>query len=202
MALESRPSNLSELFELYYARYKPIYNEIQTYNEMPIEMLFELAAAWDHVSRHWHYNEAENEAVEKAAGHLKRAVFDANKLILKFTVDEYQSFRNKPIDTTLIDNGGFERDMLLLLEEIRKEATEARLEEGKANNGWDAAFLAWDRVHQKCVALKEDYIFSSKVDWAERKTTQFSWRRRAEGFVIGVLASSAVGAIFWFFGGP
>jgi hypothetical protein len=49
------PKNLQELFEFYFDFVKPLYSEIQTRNELPYETLFELNAAFDHVSRIYTY---------------------------------------------------------------------------------------------------------------------------------------------------
>lgn len=65
------PKNLNELFEFYYEFVKPLYSQVQVKNELPAETLFELNAAFDHLSRHWKYDQSEEEAVDKAYGHLK-----------------------------------------------------------------------------------------------------------------------------------
>lgn len=196
MACDARPDSLETLFELYYARCKPLYNEIQTYNEMPIELVFELVAAWDHLSRHWKYGEDLNECINLASRHVKRATFDGNKIILRRTVDDYNELR-KRTDTSLIDNGEFDRNMRSLIAEIRREGQEARLVEGVPESGWDRAFEAWDGVHEKCVTFRNDFYLNPKLDWAQRKTQLFNWRRRGEGVLIGLATSLVGGFLLW-----
>ena len=77
------PGDIRALVDLYYDRYKPLYSRIQSFNEMPVELVFEIAACWDHLSRQWRFNEPEEKCIDKASRHLKRAVFDAYKLLLK-----------------------------------------------------------------------------------------------------------------------
>ena len=60
------PETLASLVGLYYDRYKPLYSRVQTFNDFPVELVFEIAAAWDHLSRHWHYGESEQASVDKA----------------------------------------------------------------------------------------------------------------------------------------
>ena len=193
----SAPNSFGDLFELYYDRYKPLYSYIQTFNEMPVELVFEVAAAWDHVSRHWKYEEADAECIDKAGRHIKRAILDGFKLVVKYAVDEYNDLRR--VDTSLIDNGGFDRRMRALVADIRQTATEARTSEGDTAEpgGWGNAFTLWDEVFEKCERLRRDFILSEHVDWARRKQVGFAWRRRVEGFVIGVLSSGAVALLVW-----
>jgi len=191
------PASFDDLFELYYDRYKPLYSYIQTFNEMPVELVFEVAAAWDHVSRHWKYAEAENECIDKAGRHIKRAILDGFKLVLKYVVDDYNDLRR--VDTSLIDNGDFDRRMRGLVADVRQTATRARTSEGDTagQGAWGNAFLLWDDVFQKCEQLRREFILSEHVDWARRKQAALAWRRRVEGFVIGILSSGVVALTVW-----
>jgi len=122
---------------------------------------------------------------------------DGNKLLLKQVVDDYTDLQS--VDTSIIDNGDFDRNMRYLMYDIRKEATNARLAEGDTSGpiGWYGSFEAWDSVFDKCQHFREDFATSPKVDWARRKMTQFTWKRRIEGFVVG-LAASIVAGLIWF----
>ena len=183
------PQSFASLVGLYYDKYKPLYSRIQTFNEMPVELVFEVAAAWDHLSRHWRFEESESDCIDKAARHIKRAVFDAYKLLLKQTVDEYDEL--KRIDTSLIDNGSFDKQLRLLMSEIRADSVQARTSEGDTAgaDGWNKAFMLWGNVYQKMERFHKDFYMNSNVEWARRKTLAFSWKLRGEGFVIGFAAS-------------
>lgn len=191
------PQTFAALVGLYYDRYKPLYSRIQTFNEMPVELVFEVAAGWDHLSRHWRFEEPESSCVDKASRHLKRAVFDAYKLLLKQTVDEYDEL--KCLDTTLIDNGKFDERLRLLMSEIRADSVAARASEGDTAgaDGWNRAFSQWGTVYQKMERFHKDFYLNPNVDWATRKTAEFTGKRRWEGFGIGVAASAIVGIVGW-----
>jgi hypothetical protein len=184
--------------DLYYDKYKPLYSRIQTFNEMPVELVFEVAAAWDHLSRHWRFNESEDGCIDKAARHLKRAVFDAYKLLLRQTVDEYEDL--KRVDTSLIDNGQFDEQLRRLMSEIRSDSVSARTSEGNANgvDGWDRAFSVWGDVYQKMEQFHKEFYLNPNVEWARKKTQVFTWRNRVEGFIVGLAASLAAALIWWF----
>ena len=195
------PQTFASLVGLYYDRYKPLYSRIQTFNDMPVELVFEVAAGWDHLSRHWRFEESESSCVDKAARHIKRAVFDAYKLLLKQTVDEYDEL--KRLDTGLIDNGDYDRRLRLLMSEIREDSVMARVSEGDTAhaNGWNKAFSLWGAVYQKIERFHKDFYLNPNVDWASRKTEEFTGRRRREMFWIGVAsgvtASAILCAICW-----
>lgn len=189
------PQTFAALVGLYYDRYKPLYSRIQTFNEMPVELVFEVAAVWDHLSRHWRFGESESSCIDKASRHIKRAVFDAYKLLLKQAVDEYDEL--KRLDTSLIDNGKFDEQLRLLMSEIRADSVAARDSEGDTagTDGWNMAFSTWGAVYQKIERFHKDFYLNPSVEWARRKTSAFTWRMRAEGFVIGVVASLLAGAL-------
>ncbi len=48
-----RPTTFEELFAFYHQYVKLLYSDVQTQNVLPAETLFEMNAAFDHVSRHW-----------------------------------------------------------------------------------------------------------------------------------------------------
>ena len=74
--MAGHPTTFADLFKFYHEHVKILYSSVQVENVMPVELLFELNAALDHVSRHWCYGESEKEAVEKAYSHLKRCCLD------------------------------------------------------------------------------------------------------------------------------
>ncbi|MEO5377654.1 MAG: hypothetical protein H7832_07735 [Magnetococcus sp. DMHC-6] len=92
-----KPLTFKELFDFYYNECKPLYGSISADNILPFELLTEINAAFDHISRHWYYGEEEINVVPQASGHLKRSTFDAFKLILKETRDHYDAIQNTHI---------------------------------------------------------------------------------------------------------
>jgi hypothetical protein len=121
---KGRPTDLAQLFSFYHDYVKLLYASVQTTNQIPVEMLFEFNAALDHLSRQWVYPDKEQEVVAKAYGHFKRACLDAFKIKFKETVEQYQQL--SAIDTSVIDNGEFDRDLHSFYNQIRGKATKAR----------------------------------------------------------------------------
>ncbi len=128
--MASRPSDLSDLFCFYYDKFKPLYGEVEAEGNVTNEMLFEVAAAFDHLARLWKFHEPEKQVVDRACGHLKRGCFDAFKLAVVRVSDMRK--RLSVIETSLIDNGNFDREMIEAWHRIREGAKEARLAEGDA----------------------------------------------------------------------
>ncbi|MDD4889160.1 MAG: hypothetical protein PHU85_04465 [Phycisphaerae bacterium] len=193
------PADFKTLFDFYYSTFKLLYSEVQTSNEMPVEVLFEINAAFDHISRHWSYGEQEQVVAEKALSHLKRGCFDAFKLKVKQIRDEYDEL--KRIDTSIIDNGDFDRGMIVLFDEIRREATEARRVEGDTRPDTPApAFDLWIRVYEKCIRFHEEFYLHKSVEWARKKHARSRWFERIDRLWVGICAGLVAGQIIpWVF---
>ncbi len=192
-----KPTTIAELFQFYQEDFKLLYNHLQCLNMPPLEMFFEVNAALDHLSRHWCQEEDEIAVVERATAHLKRGCFDAFKLIASDAIALFDELRK--IDTSIIDNGEFDKDMHHLIAKIRTGAEAARLAEGDAKDRdrWHVAYELWEPVYAGCVRFREEFYLSSKVSWAKRKQTVRSWRMRVEGFIVGALASAAASIVLW-----
>lgn len=186
--MPQKPQTAADLFHFYYQIVKPLYAEVQTSNRMPVEMLFELNAAFDHLSRKWQYDEPEAQAVDKAYSHLKRACLDAFKLKVKEVRDEYDSLRG--VDVSIIDNGAFERDMIALFQRIRANATKARIAEGHTTKDEDDgevhAFDLWLPVYDDCLRFEKDFFGNPAVEWARTKQRRRGWRERLDRLWVGV----------------
>lgn len=192
-----KPGTVGELFNFYYEDFKPLYSHLQTLNEPPLEMFFEVNAALDHLSRHWQYDQDETEAVHAAAAHLKRGCFDAFKIVVRETVDHYEELRR--VDTSIIDNGEFDRRMLAAIHDIRAGAVEARQAEGDSRDReqWHLAYELWEPVYIKCREFDENFYRNPKVEWARKKHSRRAWWHRLEGFLIAVVAGLVVWLIVW-----
>lgn len=186
-----RPSNLEGLFSFYQEFVKPLYGTVQSYNELPVEVLFELNAALDHISRHWTYQEDEQGAVDKAYGHLKRCCLDVFKIKTKEALDQYENLTK--IDISCIDNGDFERSLHILASEIREGAKRARHLEGQPD-GEDSvpAFDVWCPVFEKCVQLEKDFFLHPRINWAKRRGFWQFIESNTLAFIIGYFGSAIV----------
>ena len=72
-----------DVYDFYNEKVKIIYSEIEARNNvLPIELLFEIHSAFDHLKRIHVDGEAADEQAGKAYSHLKRGCLDAFKLKL------------------------------------------------------------------------------------------------------------------------
>jgi hypothetical protein len=187
------PQTFSEVFQFYSKYVKLLYCDVQATNVLPVEVLFELNAAFDHTSRHWVYGESEADVVKKVYSHLKRSCLDIFKLRVKETVEHHSELRK--IDLSIIDNGKFEIKMRDLIHEIREGAKAARHQEGYTANdadGFVAAFDHWEPVYENCVHFDRDFYRCKHVDWAKKKGFKISLKK----FILGVITAGLVGAFF------
>jgi len=74
---------------------------------LPVELLFEIHSAFDHLKRIHVDNDPEAKCAEKAFSHLKRGLLDAFKLKLMYHNKDYEKLLKLKTDLRLIDNGKF-----------------------------------------------------------------------------------------------
>ncbi len=183
-----KPTNFGELFYFYHNYVKLLYSEVQTQNSLPNETLFELNAAFDHISRYWAYDETEVEAVSQAYGHLKRSCLDLFKLKVKEARNQYDTLCK--IDVSVVDNGEYERNLHQLFAEIRQDATEARRLEGQSDaQNTVPAFEMWEKVYVKCERLEKEFFLHDQLKWSRKRGLRVLAQRHIVGFLIGVAAS-------------
>ena len=191
--LSSKPKTVKELFEFYYERFKPIYSHVEALTQPPTEMFFEVNAAFDHLSRLSYYGETEESVVGAACAHLKRGCFDAFKIFVNQVSDHYAEL--KRVDTSIIDNGEFDRSMLRLVAVIRDGTAAARMAEGDSRTPekWHDAFNLWEPVYANCLGFEKQYYLNPKVEWARRKALRKTVRNvlfgAIGGIIIGVVGS-------------
>lgn len=180
---------LDQLFKFYYDFVKPLYSSVQTDNVLPDETLFEINAAFDHLSRHWYYGEPEETSVEKSFSHLKRSCLDIFKLKVKAARDQFEDLRK--IDTSLIDNGEFDGKMRASFQEIKTGAVEARRFEGQTKTDETvAAFTRWLPVYEECVNFENTFYLHPSLEWAKKK----SFRITAKRFALSIISAGVAGA--------
>lgn len=191
--------NIKDVYQFYNEFVKPIYSEIEARrNEIPVELLFETYAAFDHLKRFYLDDEDESKSAEKALSHLKRGVLDAFKLKLKYFNTDLEKFLNSKVDFQLIDNGQFITSLHKDKQEIITTATKARLTEGK--NSKEEAFDDWYNVSNYIDKFEEKYFgHAHKVDWAKAKTFKWLVKDNWRGFIIGLVSGCISSYAVWFF---
>lgn len=195
---------MAELVAFYYEEFKPLYSSVQQTNSVPMEMMFEINAAFDHWTRILHYGEPEEKVIGSVCAHLKRGCFDVFKIIVSQTRSKFDEL--KQTDLSLIDNGEFVRSLNRLWSEISEGASDARMSEGDSRDEerWHLAFDKWEAVIEKCAILEKEFYHSSKVTWArdkEREAVKIARRNSwFQGVATGVIATAVVGVATALFG--
>jgi len=149
---------------------KPLYGLIQTDNELPQELLFEINAAWDHLARISVYRDQncdERREIEKSFSHLKRSCLDVFKLLVKRASEQHHELLR--IDTSVIDNGEFDKNLHQFWRQIQLAATSARQVEGIPHDGPVKSFDQWQEVGRMCLQLQNDFFLHERVPWARRR---------------------------------
>jgi len=163
--------NIKSVFEFYKDRIKPIYaGVVAEDNTLPVELLFEIHAAFDHIARFFARGEPESICAEKAYAHLKRSALDAFKLRLKNYHSEYKNLQK--YDLQLIDNGKFFAELIVNHREIVRMAKLGRQNEFKQNI--DEAFEAWDNVHLLIDKFYSSTMDLEKLEWSRAVSKHYS----------------------------
>jgi hypothetical protein len=184
-----------DVYCFYNYRVKIIYSEIEARNNvLPIELLFEIHSAFDHLKRIHIDNESEEHCAEKAFSHLKRGLLDAFKLKLKYHNVDYEKLMKSKIDLSFIDNGKFLPSLLEKRKIIISLAKEARLSGGKAYI--DDAFEKWYEVSELIDQFEKEHFDPSKIQWAKKIGVFHYIRTFIIGIVTGVIGSAIVQYLF------
>ncbi len=186
-----KPQTFKELFAFYNDFVRLLYGRIQAQNALPQETLFEINAAFDHISRHWTQGHSEAEEVEKAFSHLKRSCLDIFKLTLKDTIDKYNQLCR--IDTSIIDNGTFDQCMHKLVADMKAKSIEARQADAETHDGIAETFPLWIEVFQMCEQFEQDFFLSPHIRWARKKNQIYT----TKAFLLSVAASFAAGLLLF-----
>ncbi|HED38388.1 MAG TPA: hypothetical protein ENI76_09140 [Ignavibacteria bacterium] len=182
---------------IFYNEYiKPIYSEVEARdNQLPIELLFEVHAAFDHLKRFYLQEDQESYACDKALSHLKRGILDAYKIKLKYFNKDIERLFNPKIDITIIDSGSFADHFYKKKNELIQKAKQARLNERK--NTPEEAFENWLEVSLLIDDFDINFLSQlDKIDWAKAQTKSRTLKKLVidllAGFFIGVISSIAV----------
>ena len=185
------PQTFSELFAFYNDYVRLLYGAVQAQNALPQETLFEINAAFDHISRHWTKGHSEAKEVEKAFAHLKRSCLDIFKLMLKDTIDKYNDLCR--IDTSVVDNGTFDQRMHKLVTDMKARSVEARQADSESHDGIEEAFALWAEVYKMCAQFNQEFFLSPHIQWARKKNRVYT----TKAFLLSVAASFVAGLLLF-----
>jgi len=168
MTDKNNGETFQELFDFYHKEYKPLYCYATADNALTQEVLFEIAAAFDHVARYYATDadpkRSESYCTGKALSHMKRACLDLYKLKLNETRQIYEDLCKLPIN--IIDNGKFEENLRRLFAETKEMAARARKLE---STNIPLAFDIWQKVYTNCLRVtSEEFYLHPNVNWAKR----------------------------------
>jgi hypothetical protein len=184
-----------DVYLFYNEKVKVLYSEIEARNNsLPVELLFEIHSAFDHLKRKHIDNEPEESCAEKAFSHLKRGLLDAFKLKLKYHNKDYEKLLKLKTDLRFIDNGNFLPLLLNKRKELIDIAKEARLFEGKKDI--DNAFEKWYEVSGLVDRFEKEFFDPSKIQWAKKMNFLRFTFTFAMGVITGVIGSAIVQLIF------
>ena len=184
-----------DVYLFYNEKVKILYSEIEARNNsLPVELLFEIHSAFDHLKRIHVDGEPEASCAEKAFSHLKRGLLDAFKLKLMYHNKDYSKILNLKADLRLIDNGNFLPSLLYKRKAIIDIAKTARFFEGKKNI--EEAFEKWYEVSDLIDQFEKEFFNSSKIQWAKKISFFHFSITFIVGIITGVIASVIVEYIF------
>jgi hypothetical protein len=195
-------SSTKEVFVFFQEYVKPLYCEIEAKNNtLPVELLFEIHASFDHLKRFYVGEEEEAISCSKAISHLKRGALDAFKLKLKYFHNDFEKLSNSNIDLSLLDNGQFWPRLLADKEAIITLAKSARLSESNPDPA--KAFEIWSEASIKMDEFYGCYLNQEgKLTWAKKKT--FAWLNKdtCKGALIGFITGCLSSLLVWYFTKP
>ena len=184
-----------DVYIFYNEKVKILYSEIEARNNtLPVELLFEIHSAFDHLKRIHVDGESEERCADKAFSHLKRGLLDAFKLKLKYHNKDYEKLLKMKADLNLIDNGEFWPSVLRKRTVIIKLAKEARLYEGKRDI--DEAFDHWYKASDLIDQFESECFESPKIQWARRLGLFHRFWKIIVSFIIGMMSSAIVQYLF------
>lgn len=164
--------------------------------EHPAAVLNEIRAFNDHIARCYLPEKDDDfikEHLEKAQGHLKRAIMDCFKNLNIHYFEEAKGFEEKyrKVDITLVNNGEFYRQYLELKKQAVDFVHEAKLEETldfeKAFDLYQEGYLAYAKL--------SDFIRKNAygLEWVKKRFFK-KWQQGIIGGLIGIIIGSLLGS--------
>ena len=183
------PHDMDGLRRLYFAEFCPLYDYLCSKLEsIPSELHFEVSAAFDHLMRagleiDGRKYEAEN--IAKASGHLKRATFDAFKLLYKYTTRPlWKKLTRSRYETIPGFVEDVQRKWIEATIAVERARGLERISRGDAPDQWSEAFDEWKKLRGITQDL-EDMFVSDRARLARRRYIR-SW-------VVGIAFAVATG---------
>lgn len=191
------PKSERDLFDFYYKKVKLLYSEVQAGDKLPLEILHEIAAAFDHISRIHVGSDIEQENpsinIEKAYSHLKRSCLDIFKIKYRRTLKKVRVLRRSKW-TSYLDNGKFNIKMEAAYGKIRNLASSARVHEAQDRDDHhivEPQFGAWSEVYSECINFEKRFYNHKQRAWARRK----SFKAQLCSMLISGFIGAAIGTI-------
>jgi len=180
MGLEQYSQEIKGLYHTYYNEFKFWLAAVETrYQELPAEILNELRAFTDHISRCYLNgisNKKIKENLERAENHLNRACFDCVKTLVISYFDEINNFEDttKNFDLSLVQNGEFYVEYRHLKQAAEEKFRLAKKTEkdDRIIDYKDVSFENFQNAFNKYNSLVE--LINKNlvhIDWAKRKKT-------------------------------
>ena len=202
--MADRPTKtLADLRSFYTDEYRPLYDRFVIAGVVAQELHTEVACAADHLLfiSSTPGGDISPADIERAMAHLKRATFDAFKLIFENEIrGQYLALMDEKYAD--VHDGNFRGEITDLMEQAKGIATIARLHETMSRNGdierWGAAFDEWKKIlplAQQFTELKASPEVKRAIGMtrAERKFGMFC---AIFGAVVGALLSLLLGKFF------
>ncbi len=195
-----------DIYQDYLDKVKPLIAACEGLRgEFPGQMLNEIRACFDHMSRCFLENHSDDERkseLNKCKGHITRCVLDGYKIMLlyyhKETENFYSTYSDIPI--VLVNNGKFIPELTELVEDARQKAKDAKIAESnafpdkeKAYPAYQNAILAYDKVHEYIKANASG--LASVVQFTEKKSSENEKRENHKNWKFAII-SAILGAIF------
>jgi hypothetical protein len=181
--------DVAEIYANYRETLKPLIAEIEALNQhFPIAVLNEIRASFDHIARCYGTNPDINKNIDRAKGHISRAILDSYKTLIVLFHDRIDAFRkqNQHKDWSTVDGGRFNSKFCELRCTAKKRYIEAKQRQDSERN-WLEAYQAYRTVN--------DFIKDSKnvllVDEGKNKET---WVSK----LLWCIAGAIIGAIICF----
>ena len=144
-------TTFSQLRDFYLAEYRPLYDRFVTEGASAQELHAEIAAAFDHLMRKSAASPdaVPPEEIEKIVGHIKRATFDAFKVIFKKNVhDPYLALSDRKYGD--VHDGKFHQELNALWSKAVAISREARAMESLSGTidsvQWGKSFSKWKEI--------------------------------------------------------
>lgn len=177
--MEGSLSSFQKLRRFYIDTYRPLYDLFSVEGMIPQELHAEVAAAFDHLLRQElsDVGQLDESEATKITAHLKRATFDAFKMLFKDGIRRnYQMLHTKQYAN--VHDGKFLSEVQQAWNQATQIAQEARRLESQAgkidSESWHKVFAQWSKILPLMQQFK-DWAASEEVARARLET----WKDRA-----------------------